>query len=230
MATEAPAATTKNPQGRGETTRAAILAAAEELLQERGYDGMTMRGVAQRAGVSLGNAYYYFSSKEDLVHGFYERLQHDHARAAEEACRGLTTLDDRVRAVLHAWLDEASPLHDFLGSYVGLAANPRSPLSPFSARSAPAREAALAMWTEVVEGASVRTSKGLRVELPRLLWLGHLGIVLFWVSDTTPGHQRTRELVDKSAPIIGRLVRLTALPGVARAADDLARLVHSVAP
>jgi AcrR family transcriptional regulator len=33
------------------------VAAAEELLQERGYEGMTMREVAQRAGVSLGNAY-----------------------------------------------------------------------------------------------------------------------------------------------------------------------------
>lgn len=230
MATEAPPATITNPPRRGQTTRATILAAAEELLQERGYDGMTMRGVAQRAGVSLGNAYYYFPSKEHLVHGFYERLQRDHARAAQEACSGLTTLDDRVRAALHAWLDQASLLHHFLGSYVGLAANPQSPLSPFSAQSAPAREAALAMWTQVLEGASVHTSTRLRAELPRLLWLGHLAIVLFWISDTTPGQQRTRDLIDTSAAIIGRLVRLSTLPGMARAADDIARLVHSVAP
>jgi len=230
MATEMPSAATKNPQGRRETTRAAIVAAAEELLRERGYDGMTMREVAQRAGVSLGNAYYYFSSKEDLVHGFYERLQRDHARAAEEACLGLTTLHERVRAVLHAWLDEAAPLHDFLGSYVSLAAAPHSPLSPFSPQSTPAREAALAMWTQVVDGASARTSTRLRAELPRLLWLSHLAIVMFWVSDTTPGQQRTRDLVDKSTPIIGRLVRLTSLPGMARAADDLATLVQSIAP
>lgn len=85
------------------------------------------------------------------------------------------------------------------------------------------------MWSEVVDGASVRTSKRLRAELPRLLWLGHLGIVLFWANDTTPGQRRTRDLVDRSAPIIGRLVRLTALPGVARAADDLAALVRSMA-
>lgn len=230
MANEPPLKTTaKHPQGRAEATRAAIVAAAEELLRQHGYDGMTMREVAERAGVSLGSAYYYFSSKEQLVHGFYERLQRDHAAAAEEACRGLSTLDDRVRAVLHAWLDEAAPLHDFLGSYIGVASAPRSPLSPFSAQSAPAREAAIAMWTEVVNGASVRTSKRLRAELPRLLWLGHLGVVLFWANDATPDQQRTRDLVDRSAPILSRLVRLTALPGVARAADDLAALVRSVA-
>ncbi len=230
MATASPVSSTKNPQGRGEATRAAIVAAAEELLRERGYDGTTMRDVAQRAGISLGNTYYYFTSKEQLVQGFYERLQRDHAVAAAEACLGLTSLDDRIRAVLHAWLDEAAPLHDFLRSYIGLASAPQSPLSPFSAQSAPAREAALAMWTDVVDGASVHTSKRLRAELPRLLWLGHLGIALFWAHDTTPGQERTRDLVDRSAPVISRLVRLTALPGVARATDDLARLVRSVAP
>lgn len=214
---------------RGETTRAAIVAAAEELLRERGYEGTTMREVAQRAGVSLGNAYYYFASKEHLVHGFYERLQRDHALAAGAACAGLTTLDDRTRAVLHAWLDEAAPLHGFLASYAGLAVDPRSPLSPFSEQSAGAREIALAMWSEVVDGSAVRVSKRLRAELPRLLWLAHLGIVLFWVFDTSPGQRRTRELVDGSAPLVGRLVRLTALPGAARVADDLARLVGSMA-
>lgn len=229
MANETPTAATKKRQGRGETTRAAIVAAAEELLLESGYEGMTMREVAKCAGVSLGNAYYYFGSKEDLVHGFYERLQDDHAQAAQEACLGLTTLEDRIRAVLHAWLDEAAPLHDFLGSYVSLASSPRSPLSPFSVQSTPARETALAMWTEVVNGASMRISKRLRAELPRLLWLAHLGIVLFWASDTTPGQHRTRDLIDRSAPIFGRLVRLTALPGVARVADDIAKLVHSAA-
>ena len=34
-----------------------------------------MRAVADRAGVSLGNAYYYFGSKENLVQGFYDQMQ-----------------------------------------------------------------------------------------------------------------------------------------------------------
>ena len=230
MTAESTVPTTKDPQGQGEATRAAIVAAAEELLRERGYDGMTMRDVAQRAGVSLGNAYYYYSSKEQLAQGFYERLQRDHAKAAEGACLGLARLDDRIRAVLHAWLDEATPLHDFLASYIGLASAPRSPLSPFSPQSAPAREAALAMWAEVVErGVRAAPREGCVPSCPRLLWLGHLGVVMFWANDTTPGQQRTRDFVDRSTPIIGRLVRLTALPGVGRAADDLARLVRSLA-
>lgn len=213
---------------KAERTRAAIIDAALQLFFERGYDDTTMRAIATQAGVSVGNAYYYFASKEHLVHGFYERLQRDHALAAGAACVGLTSLDDRIRAVLHAWLDEAAPLHAFLVSFVGHAADPRSPLSPFSAQSAGAREIAVQMWGEVVDGASIRGPKRLRAELPRLLWLAHLGVVLFWAFDTSPGQQRTRDLVDGSAPVVGRLVRLTSVPGVARAADDLARLVRSV--
>ena len=38
----------------------------------------TMRGVAERAGVSTGNAYYYFKGKEHLLQAYYHRMQEDH--------------------------------------------------------------------------------------------------------------------------------------------------------
>ena len=48
---------------KGDQTKALILETALEMFRERGYDNTTMRAVAQKAGVSLGNAYYYFRSK-----------------------------------------------------------------------------------------------------------------------------------------------------------------------
>lgn len=47
--------------GKSEQTRALILETAMRLFQERGYDKTTMRAIAQEAGVSVGNAYYYFA-------------------------------------------------------------------------------------------------------------------------------------------------------------------------
>ncbi len=55
---------------RAEQTRAAITEAALALFRERGYEAATMRAIAQRAGVSTGSAYYYFSSKEEPYHSF----------------------------------------------------------------------------------------------------------------------------------------------------------------
>ena len=45
------------------------------LFREQGYEQTTMRAIAREAGVSVGNAYYYFASKEHLIEAFYEDTQ-----------------------------------------------------------------------------------------------------------------------------------------------------------
>jgi AcrR family transcriptional regulator len=45
----------------------ALLDATLELLRERGYEQLTIRSAAERAGVTHTTAYTYFSSKEHLV-------------------------------------------------------------------------------------------------------------------------------------------------------------------
>ncbi len=52
---------------RGRRTRAALLAAARSLLEERGFDALTMGGVAERAGVSRRAVYLHFASRSELV-------------------------------------------------------------------------------------------------------------------------------------------------------------------
>jgi AcrR family transcriptional regulator len=48
-------------------TRARVLAAARDLFNEVGYEGATIRLVAQRAGVSVGSVFTTFSSKADIL-------------------------------------------------------------------------------------------------------------------------------------------------------------------
>ena len=62
-------------RARGEQTRQLILETALRLFRERGYAETTMRAIAKEAGVAVGNAYYYFDSKEHLIQGFYDRNQ-----------------------------------------------------------------------------------------------------------------------------------------------------------
>ena len=49
---------------KAEQTRARIRAAAIASFIERGYPDTTIRLIAREAGVSVGNAYYYFDGKE----------------------------------------------------------------------------------------------------------------------------------------------------------------------
>ncbi|CAM5378977.1 hypothetical protein SANTM175S_07180 [Streptomyces antimycoticus] len=92
-----------------------------------------MRAIAQEAGVSVGNAYYYFSSKEHLVQGFYDRIAEEHqAAVADILDSDEKDLTARIRGVLLGWLDIAEPSASSPAQFFKNAADPDSPLSPFS--------------------------------------------------------------------------------------------------
>lgn len=52
---------------KGARRRAALLDAAERILFESGYGGLTMRAVAATARTRLGHVQYYFPSRTDLI-------------------------------------------------------------------------------------------------------------------------------------------------------------------
>ncbi len=61
--------------GRRPETTARLLDAAIAEIAETGYEGMTVRLVAARAGVSTASAYSYFASKEHLLAAeFWRRI------------------------------------------------------------------------------------------------------------------------------------------------------------
>ncbi len=62
----------------------ALMDAAERLLFDVGYAGVTTRRVAEEAGVKHGLVHYYFGSMEELLTQTLERLAHRLARALEE--------------------------------------------------------------------------------------------------------------------------------------------------
>lgn len=218
------------PPGRtskAEQTRSGIVDAAMRLFRAGGYDATTMRAIADEAGVSLGSAYYYFSGKEELVQAFYDQIQVEHASLAAPVLDE-ETFAARLRGVLETFIDTAEPFHDFGGQFFRNAADPRSPLSPFSAESTPARQASTELFRRVVEGSDLKVAPALRKELPDLLWLLHMGVVLFWVHDDSDGQRRTRTLVAGLVPIVDRAVRLTRLPVVRGLVDDGLGLVRAL--
>jgi hypothetical protein len=106
-------------------------------------------------------------------------------------------------------IDVNGPYHAFAARFFKYAAEPSSPLSPFSKESSPARDAAIALFREVVEGSTTRIDRELRAQLPELLWLYSMGIVLFWVHDASPGCAKTYQLIDRTVPLADRLIALS---------------------
>ncbi len=215
-----------DPAPRREDTRARIVETALRLFEERGYEKTTMRAVAAEAGVSLGNAYYYFASKDHLVQGFYDRMQVQHAAESARRIDGVRDFARRLTLTQEAFVEVARPYHRFAGRFFAVAAEPSSPLNPFSPESAPAREASVEIFRDVVAGSDVRGDARVLAELPELLWLAHMGMVLHWVHDRSPQQRRTLLLVRRTVPLVERLVRLSRLRPlrpVAHEVLDLAR-------
>ncbi|MBH1933808.1 TetR family transcriptional regulator [Streptomyces sp. AV19] len=195
-------------KAKSEQTRTLILETAMRLFQERGYDRTTMRAIAKEAGVSVGNAYYYFAGKEHLIQGFYDRIAAEHRAAVRDVLDRETDLEARLAGVLRAWLEIAAPYHEFAAQFFKNAADPESPLSPFSAESEHAREAAIDVHREVLAGSKAKVPAELAEVLPELMWLSQMGLVLYWVFDRSPGRERSLRLAGRGARLTARGVSL----------------------
>ncbi|HEV2343432.1 MAG TPA: TetR family transcriptional regulator [Actinocrinis sp.] len=214
----------KTNSSKSEQTRTLILETALRLFRERGYDRTTMRAIAEEAGVSVGNAYYYFASKEHLVQGFYDLIADEHRERLPARLADKRDFGDRLRTALDVWMAIAAPYHEFSAQLFKNAADPASPLSPFSAESEPARNAVIELYRGVLAGSDAKLDADIAELLPELLWLYHMGIVLYWVYDRSPDTVRTTRLVARATAVVARLVALSRfkiLRPLVREAKDL---------
>ncbi len=221
-------ATTK----KSEETRARILEAALALFRQRGFEKTTMRDIAQKSAVALGAAYYYFDSKDALVMGFYERAQRDLDPLLEDALAKAQGLEERLRAAIDVKFHYFAPNRKLLGA-LSAHIDPQHPLSPFSEETRAIRERDIAFLAAAVEGSKSRIPDDLKLHLSRVLWLYQMGLLLFWVYDSSPAQARTKQLFQKSLSIVVNLIKFSSLPlmrPVRKLATDLFEIVYANEP
>jgi len=214
---------------RGETSRAAILEAALDLFQERGYDATTMRAIAERAGASLGSSYHYFPSKEHLVLEFYRHTHVLHAAAIAPLLAREKDLATRLRGTIRAVVVTCEPFHAVAGSIFSTVANPASPLNPFGAAARPLRDEVIQLYAEVVSKSDARIPSDIMEMLPLTLWLYQMGILYFWIFDRSPGRLRTLEVIDETTDLIVRLIGLANLPVLRGSRKRVLSLMNAIA-
>ncbi len=82
-----------------------ILDSADTLFCEAGFDGTSIRDIAQRAEVNKALVFYYFNTKEELFQKVVERYYAEHQKALEAAFGSGDRLEDRVHRLIDAYLD-----------------------------------------------------------------------------------------------------------------------------
>ena len=213
---ETPRKTRPTPRARStpraEDTRRRIYETAMELFREKGFEQTTMRDIAAKAGVALGGAYYYFSSKEAIVLSFYQEMQEGSHEAILEAIAAEKKLKDRLRCVLEKRFELLAPNRKFCDALFRHAPDSQDPLSPFSEETRPIRERAIEHLRIAVEGGDVKVPSDLKPQLPYLLWLYQMGLILFWLYDRSVKQQRTQTLMNQSLGLLVTLLKLSGLP------------------
>ncbi|QBX38230.1 TetR/AcrR family transcriptional regulator [Brevundimonas sp. S30B] len=68
MSSPAPARSARKPKGEGHARRAEILEAAERIFVEYGYEGATIRKIAEAVGLSSTALYMHFADKDEILH------------------------------------------------------------------------------------------------------------------------------------------------------------------
>ena len=106
--------------------------------------------------------------------------------------------------------------------------DPQHPLSPFSEETRPIREKDMEFFAQAVEGVALRIPPDLKPHLAQLLWLYQMGLLLFWVYDSSPHQAQTRQLVEKSLAIVLTLIKLSSLPFLSPVRKRVVELVRIV--
>ena len=95
----------RKPKGEGHARRAEILAAAERIFVEHGYEGATIRKIADEVGLSSTALYMHFSEKGEILQeicrqAFASLLEMNQSIVAEPAGP-----EQRLRRMLRAYID-----------------------------------------------------------------------------------------------------------------------------
>jgi AcrR family transcriptional regulator len=177
-----------------------IVKAALTLFQTKGFDTTTTKAIARKAGIAEGTVFNYFRTKEDIALFFFEE-EVDHAIAAvrDDPRLRKAPLEEKLFTLVHSQLEFLAPYERFIGAALLHALNPASHLGAFSHRAQQLRHRYLAFVAELIEDSSPkRKTDNLSWLVPEAFWIYYLGVLLFWLYDTSKDKQHTLAFLDRS--------------------------------
>jgi AcrR family transcriptional regulator len=203
--------------------RETLYRTATRLFAERGFEETTLRDIAAAADVSPALLYRYFPSKRAVVLALYDELSLAFADRAQEMPRG--TWRERFLFALTTSLDVLGPHRGTLVALVpvlvgGRDANLFAPATAFS------RERVQQTFVGAATGAKDAPRGADAAALGRVLYLAHLGVLLWWLLDRSRGQAATARLVAVLGRILGPVALALRLPGTRSLVRDLDALAE----
>jgi len=99
--------------GKGPGKKERLVSAAVDLLYRQGVENTTLADIAHAADVPLGNVYYYFKTKDEIVTAVVEAHVHD----AEETIASLDRRHRSPKGRLKALIKQLTDQRDLIAQY-----------------------------------------------------------------------------------------------------------------
>jgi AcrR family transcriptional regulator len=178
---------------RGGARRDSIAAAALELFRERGYHGVGMDEIGQRAGVTGPAVYSHFRGKQDLLAAVLEPGIRRTRQALADAARAAAQPGDAIRALVTTYVGVALDATDQIDLYAREERN-----LPDAARRRLRRETKLIIdeWVRALEPHHPRASVAERQAMAYAI-VALANSAAMYRSELTRGQQR--ELLERMA-------------------------------
>ena len=93
---------------KSEITRAKLIETARELFLEKGFDGLKMQELADRAGMNKGLLHYYFKTKEALFQAIFKEAVQDLFGGVSKELLSNHTLEVKMHTVIDMYFDKLS--------------------------------------------------------------------------------------------------------------------------
>ena len=180
-------------------TRKKILDAAVDLMTARGFKAATMREIARAAGVGDATIYNYFPTKDAILNAYYQ----DHMETWIERLRDMDTfheltITEQLQCAFETSLALYLPDREFVAeSFKVLSLS----LGQNYQHLQPVRQRFGDMIRDIFEAAveAGEISDQMFAELLYMVfWDYYIGLVLYWLHDTSKGFTNTSILMDKS--------------------------------
>jgi ubiquinone biosynthesis protein COQ9 len=183
----------------GPPSHRAILDAALELGERRGWRSVHLYDVARATGATLADIQRHYENKDALAEAWFDRA--DAALLAMPDVPGWTTLPlrQRLHGAICAWLGALSPHRRLSGTMLLYKLQPEH--LHLHARGV-WRVSRTVQWIrEVAQVPSI----GWRQEIDEaVLTAIYLSTLAHWLADGTPNFERTRRLLDRLLGLAGR--------------------------
>jgi AcrR family transcriptional regulator len=203
---------------KAQATGGKILEVALGLFRTKGFDQTTMRDIAAKAGVATGAAYYYYPSKDAIMMAFYQRTFDEMQTKIGRVLDAPGSLEVRMRELIRVKLEYFGRNRGVLRGILKNGADPKHPVSPFSAETKAFREMEIAWFRRLVRDEYVRLPRELEARIPEVLWVLHIGMMFFWIADDSPRQLHTRRLIDQGMSTVTALLRLSSpIPAIVEA-------------